>query len=69
MISTKNILIATLLMSGTLLALGGITAVNSGVLFADEPSSEIDTSLAENQSNPSVETTRSDDSLQQAVFD
>jgi hypothetical protein len=69
MISIKNVLIATLFMSGSLLVLGGITAGNSKALFADEPNSEIDTSLSENQGNTSVETTQIETSSEQTVFD
>jgi hypothetical protein len=37
MISFKNVLIATLLMSGTVITIGAITAMSGNALFADEP--------------------------------
>ncbi|MGL5804362.1 MAG: hypothetical protein ACRC2R_22705 [Xenococcaceae cyanobacterium] len=37
MISLKNVLIATLLMSGTVITIGAITAMSSNALFANMP--------------------------------
>jgi hypothetical protein len=69
MISVKNVLIATLFMSGSLLALSGIMAGNSQALFADEPNSEIDNSVEPNQNDTSVETTDLYTSSEQVIFD